>query len=300
MQQLIDRPVPKFFPRIFAPVREVFARRGGVMSLSPSMKLSEFFDSYVLPCFLIPTRAAKRNIDQYRESVRLWVKKTGDPPLEKITQEVASAFLARLAGRLWNNQPIRTNTIRKHCTAIQKILDLAGPRTRRNRIAAGLIAADLVYLERPAKQHRPVRDDFSLDEISLIFAACSSALQTSNLYGIPAAEWWRALFIFLPNTGLRIGTAMTATWEMFDTHYPGWLEIPPEAFKGGHQGGYFYVNSYARLALHQLRTFVSADQEISRRLFPWKNWPESANWLQECRRPRDILKSEDIYPFRYF
>ncbi|MCC6127434.1 MAG: tyrosine-type recombinase/integrase [Pirellulales bacterium] len=261
------------------------------------MRLSEFFDAFIIPNYLLATRAAPRNIDQYRETLKLWAELTGDPPLESIRQGTASAFVQGLTYRIFRGKQIGPNTIRKHCTALQKMLDLAGQRTRTTRIAAGLLSGELIYLERPPRQRKMVRDDFTLAEISSILNACHFAPQTTSLYRIPADVWWQTLYLFLMNTGMRIGSAMLADWEMFDPANPGWLDIPADCFKGRRQGGYFYVNTHARAALTRLREFVPKKLR-GKSLFPWSNWPKSQFWLQSCRR--QILNASDIPPRRRF
>jgi integrase len=285
---------PPAYLRLFDPLPPA-GRSRPTMRLSPNMTLSEFFAAHVLPAFLRPTNASKRNIDQYRESLKLWEAITAGPSIHQIGQATCAEFVAKLQQRKWRGARISVNTVRKHCVAVQKIIDLAGPRTRKNRVAVGLFCEEPPYLERPAKQTHPVRDDFSLDEIRAIIAACQAAVATDNLAGVPPTIWWTSLFLFLQNTGLRIGTAMCASWSMFDPHYPGWLDIPPAAYKGGRNGGYFYVNSHARKAIEQVRQLAGADCPS---LFPWKNWPVSANWLQRCRRK--IMDSSGLPGHRRF
>jgi hypothetical protein len=183
------------------------------------------------------------------------------------------------------------NTVRKLCTNFQKILDLAGPKNRRNRSPAQLLC-DVPYLERPEAVHESPDGDFTLDEIGAWLGVCGRAAHAKNLLGINPKRWWTSLVIFIYNTGLRIDTTMSVTWEMVDRKKPGWITIPAAIYKGRKCGGNFYINSHARAAIEALRT------RGRDRLFPWNGWPDSQRWLQEnrCR----LLRMTDIPLHRQF
>jgi integrase len=134
--------------------------------------------------------------------------------------------------------------------------------------------------------------DFTLDEVGMWLGVCSRAAKTSNLLGVDPRRWWRAIVIFGFNTGLRIDTIMSATWEMMDRKKPGWITIPSTIYKGHKRGGEFYVNRHARAAIESIRL------RSRERLFPWRGWPSSQRWLQESRRR--LLNQSDIPQHRRF
>lgn len=243
--------------------------------LSPSMTLGQFYDAYVLPVWRTASSTKTTAIDQ--AALNHWASLTGDPPLDAISAYDTAAFVERvklLPGK--NGRPISPNTIRKHCTALQFILDRAGPGDdRRLRNTARLIDRPPGF-QRPKYRKPPTIGALSLLEIGRWMRVCDQANTPAKMRPVVPTKWWRALVTFLYNTALRIETTLYLEWDMLAED--GWLTIPPEIYKGREHGGEFYVNRHARAAIESIRHWRF--QEI----FPWKNWPNSASWLHEQRR----------------
>jgi integrase len=261
--------------------------------LSDSLTLPAFYDAYFLP--MLRQNSAAGTVEQDRLALRRWVESTPNPRLRDIHDALAVEFVqvlaARKTGRGSAARPISANTVRKTCGHLQKILDAAGPKTRRRRRAA-CILDEVPYIERPAAVWQPPGKIYSLAEIGLWLSACPLAYQTKSLPGLDAPLWWRSLVIFAYNTGLRIETIMGATWPLVDRDLPGWITVPPAIAKG-QRGGFYYLNRFAREAIDGLGTHTMAGA-----LFPWGGWPKSANWLQACRRR--ILAKSELPPHRRF
>ena len=274
--------------------------RSAPVGITLDLRLSEFYAHYVLPVFREGKSADAKTLKQDRESLAYWIEFTGDPPMRLIDEVLCAAFVKRLKKQpgLKAGSTMAGETVRKHCTHIQTILDRAGPRNRRNRSGQSLfrdsdgMPCDAPYLERAKKRLKPANKDFKLMEIGAWLDACDYAIETDSLMGKTPRDFWRALVIFCWNTGLRIDTVMELTWAMVDAQEPDWIEIPGAIYKGGRQDFSTYLNAHARSAIESIHAL---GQE---RLFPWFNWPASQGWLQACRRK--ILAKTVLPPHRRF
>jgi hypothetical protein len=250
--------------------------RGG---LSPAMRLSEFFAAHAMPSYLVAGDAAPRNVDQYAESVRLWARATGDPPLAAIDGQTCDRFLAWLRARPGRRGgTLSPNTVLKHRVAVQKILDLAGPRSRSNPRAAarhGLFGDDddglpreAPLIMRPKKQSHAPSGGWTLREIGQWMDA-AAAWTKPALVGIEPGVFWVETTRFLFNTALRRETAVTVRRDMI---HRGWLTVPAALMKGGRRDHEIWLNRHAREAVERLTT---ADG----RIVPW---PHGLNYLSQC------------------
>lgn len=249
--------------------------------------LTDLYDLFVLPKRRVRQRSQPRTIEQDRNALAIWERLTGNPPLCRIDAATVEAFsdaYAECPGR--DAEHVSPNSIRKVCTHLQFILDAAGPEVRRDRPTAGIFDRRPPYIPRPPLRDKPAEDQFTLDEIQLLIEACRFAPRTTSLMGHDPATWWRSLFTFLYNTGLRIGSAIQAEWSMVDCDKPGWISIPAAIYKGGKVGHQIYLNRWARAAIDAVR------RPGQSRLFPWTDWPASNTWLHACRRK--ILESSTI------
>jgi integrase len=264
--------------------------------LSAEMTLAEFYERYVKPIVLEPRGAAERNLKQFDESLRYWRTFTGDPPLQRIDEWVCAAFVAgvsRMPGR--RGPRLAPNTIRKHCTQLQRLLDLAGPRSRQNRSGRGLLD-DVPYLERPPQEHHEPEDVFTIEELSAWLDACRHA-KRPRIPGLRPPVFWRSLVKFIYNVGTRIKTTILLEWSMVDgdvLRVPPRLRGRPDIYKGN-TGKTFTLNEAARDALAAVRT-------ADKRLFPWplraRSIDSTLSYVQKVRR--ELLALTDIPPQRRF
>ena len=129
-----DSPAP---PAVESPgVAQTASGAKNLFNAPPT--LGEFFEQYLLP--YCPPKTGERNVDQYRESLKLWADLTGNPSLDRINAMTTARFVTLLAQRTnRKGEPISDKTVRKHCVCIQFCLDRAGPPSRRWALNAGLI-----------------------------------------------------------------------------------------------------------------------------------------------------------------
>jgi hypothetical protein len=294
-RKLAASPTPATVPLAFRIFSAEESGSSSPNSPSPSWTLRQFVEWYVRPNYLAAKKRHPETFRCYDQVVRLWEELC--PGLRTLREIEADrrgcqAFVEKLKSRRGlKTSQISDNTVRKICTHAQKIFDLAGPINRNNRNAAQVMG-NVPYLERPSAVREAPDGDFTLDEIGMWLGVCREAQSTGNLTGINQKRWWSCLVIFCYNTGLRIDTVMSATWDMVDRRRPDWITIPARIYKGRKHGGDFYLNAPARAAIESLRL------RSKERLFPWRDWPASQGWLQECRRR--MLARTDLPEHRRF
>jgi len=275
--------VPQLHVESFAgPLRVVRAPQADSESknvLSPAMTLGEYYRASFRPA-KVARGSAKRNLDQYDQSINLWCRLTGDPPLEAIDDAVVDQFSAHLwtlPGRAKGSN-ISANTIRKHDTHLQAVLDRTGPpgSDRRTRRAHGLLAI-VPYLEKPKAVLRQTHDVYTVEEISRLLECAGAPIAPRYLAAELRKTWWQSLILATYNTGLRIGSVMALRWANVLTEADGltWLRV---GVKGGDQP-LIYCNTAGRQAIEQVRPI---GQRLGlERVF---HFPHDHTWLQAQRR----------------
>lgn len=260
----------------------VFDDRGSKRaSWSDQMTLSAFYHypGRGFRLMLERMRKSRRTLDQYDQSVGYWslyargkvdaaglAQSAGEPKLCEIGQDVLS-FQYVLAAVPRVGSP---NTIRKHVTHVQAVLDRTGPRARdkRLRLAVGLLG-EVPMLEKPAEFQHEVQDDFQTDEISAVLGACRVARTPAYLPTEQRSRWWRNLIVVACQTGLRIGSLQAARWDkLFLDRQHWWLIVPQK----GHKTTRVCVNQVAMTALEDQRAMTGSLDEIF-------HWPHEFNWL---------------------
>jgi hypothetical protein len=251
------------------PVAAVGGRRG----LSPALRLSELVAQWYKPVYLLARDARPRHYEQIDETISLWVALTNDPPLAEIDAWHTRDFVLGLKARPGRKYPtLGNNTVRKHCGAIQAILDLCGPPSRDNREGLGLLDAALVpYVSRPpADDSETAEDTFTLGELVQLIENADAA-ELPKLPGVSPGAYFRRLYTWTFNTGLRIGGTMMASWR-------GWhgdhLELRARVAAKGRKTKRIELNDAAQ----EIATSMQGiDPE---RIFPWpRAWPVSRHGL---------------------
>lgn len=273
-----------------SPPLRLYAGREAGGELSPHMSLSQFYYGFFRPVILLAQRAAKRNVDQYDQSISYWARFTQDPPLCQIDDRMVGLFmesLVELPGKK-AGEPISDNTIIKHCIHLQAVIDRAGPRgrTKSTRKAQRLIA-EVPYFERPVKRDKLPEDDFTLAEITAILRACRGC-ETPRYLKAPREReiWWRELLIGDFNLGLRIGSATRIEWARIRQDRTGWYAT---VVVKGRKEQRVYCNPAALQSFEFMRPITGHLPHV------W-HWPHGQHWLQEQRRR--ILAEADIPPER--
>lgn len=249
--------------------------RGG---LSGEMTLAQFVECYYKPVHLLTRDARPRNLEEVDQSTKYWVRFTGDPPLSAIDAYVLRDFvvgLKQLKGLKYAT--LSNNTVRKHCGAIQAILDLCGPPTRDRRDSVGLLDT-VPYVPRPPREGKPAEDCYTIEELRRLLENADAARLPTRIGDRPITPgtYHRRIYAIIFNTGMRIGGIMGVTWRHYhpDDRLPH-LWLPPGAAKG-RRGQRVELNPDALAIIESMRGF---DAE---RVFPWpRSWPASRHALYD-------------------
>lgn len=246
-------------------------------------RLTELYAHWILP-EIRRRRNSRRTLLEDATALRYWRQATGDPILKQIVPADCRRlreYLERLPGRL--EKKLSSETVRKHCRTIQQFLNLAGPvrgHQTDNLDLFGWVKVDgpdgqmiperkpVPYLKAPAKRWRPVRNILRPEEKLALFKVLEQATRPL-IGGIRPPAFWRAIFTWLDQTGMRIGTSLKITWEMLKGQI---LNTPAEIEKGKNDRQY-YVTTIALQAAEEIRNG-------SPRIFPY---PQSERQFHRYR-----------------
>lgn len=275
--------------RIFAAVRSPDV---GTHGLSADITLGELYERYVKPVYFVTSDAAPRHVEAVGESVKFWIAFTGDPPLVSINVWHARNFVVGLKSRPGRKYAtMSNNTVRKHCGAIQAILDLCGPASRDNREGLGLLDS-VPFVPRPPREEKPAEDCYTLEELRRLVENADAARQPRKIGGRPIAPgtYYRRIYALVFNSGLRIGSVMGMTWRHFHGDH---VLLPARSAAKGRAGKRVELNDQAREVIEAMRGF---DAE---RIFPWPHkWPASRQNLYA--RGHDLIRAVLPEPRRKF
>lgn len=239
-------------------------------------------------------RKSPRTIDQYDQSIGYWsLYARGSIDKHDVAKPgLSEPKLCQIAEDLLNFQYVlaavpglgSVNTIRKHVTHVQAVLDRTGPtksRDPRLRLAVGLLD-EVPLLEKPPEYEHEVMDDFETDEISLILGACRLAKVPEFLPPEQRPRYWRNLITVTANTALRIGSVVVdsselaapiggARWDGLSFHRGRtWLKVRQK----GRKEKSVCVNEFALAAIEDMRPLTGDRQQIF-------YWPHRLNWLHD-------------------
>lgn len=206
--------------------------------------LTEFYETYVLPCIRSPRDRSPATIEQDRVALRHWARITGDPPINKITQRTCALFMDALSDR-------SPATRRKIAIHLQFILDQAGPPDRRHRSAAGLLTV-VPYLERPESYPHEPKRAYTFQELEALIDATQRVTRSKAISLPNQALWWASLIRFAWHSALRRMNILNACWSWIKPD--GWLEIPASSYKQQKAERRFYLSTAARSAITRIRT----------------------------------------------
>lgn len=134
-----------------------------------------------------------RTIEAYENMLRHWEDLTDDPTFDEMDNITLHGFKA---GYLEYNSPASFNKERRHFMAI---INRMGPAMRKNPDGMGIIDR-FIYIK-PIREPRKIPRVATDMQVDAIYKACDIATWPRFQFGAP--EWWRALVVFLCNTGLR-------------------------------------------------------------------------------------------------
>jgi integrase len=208
--------------------------------------LCSFTEEWFIPQYLLARNppAKPGTIAEIRTAAEHWKAIANDPPLDSITTGRCREFLERLRERPGRGtEKISPDTVYKVCTALQDILNHAGPagqHCKRPAEESGLFGEDEYGRPRPAPwfpevsrgRHLP-RLPLTPEKIELLVAATTKATQPIVPECIPA-DWWSAFYRFLFWTGLRFRAGLATRRAWIQRHKDlVWLDVPAEFQKNG-------------------------------------------------------------------
>lgn len=181
--------------------------------LSNRMTLQEFHDAWYLPNVAIVRQNTDDTRYQREVALRYWAEFTGNPKLKDIDVTTMTRFMTGMRAKTKKNgEPyFAPATIRKHCRALMSVLDVAGPRTPKNRTAVHLIPTPPPFP--PVSVHCDVTYKTpTFAEFRQILAACQCAV-APQVPDCTPGQWWRSLYLVLYNTGIRREDILSARWR---------------------------------------------------------------------------------------
>lgn len=249
---------PELFLRR-ALIAEKWARASGRELFPAGVKptLLSFFESYYRPVRL--SDASPETLKSYQTVLKYWRLLTGDPPLSEVTAETLARHrdcLAKLRGKDPVSRLSR-NSVARHLSHLQAVLDKAGPPGFRNRDAQGIIDR-APWIRRPVPQPKEPR--FIPEERFNACYAAAAGMTIPDLDGFKPAAWWRALLVAAFNTQLRRRSLFEM--RMADIDWTaGRLTLAGARMKTG-RWHVVHLNAITMEHLRRIRT----DREL---VFPW-------------------------------
>jgi len=175
------------------------------------LTLEGFFNVHFLPRLMNVTPDHRRH---YRNTVNMWKRITGNPPLRLITPLTLAKFREALAGMLgYGGLPYSTTTIRHKFVYIGAILSAAGPAGPRCRDALGILTK-VPYIPLPPRQQK-MPEVVPLEFLDRCYRA-AQMMDKPLFMGITPEKWWRALLVIALNTALRRSSLLKLRWEYVD------------------------------------------------------------------------------------
>ncbi len=203
--------------------QELFDRKDG-------MTLTRFYSEWFVPECMAPD-ASKTYRDAFEVALRRWRFVTGDPPLEEIDNQLLRRyrdFCTQCRGKEPGSRA-SAMTVRNHLIYVCRLLRKAGPPGLGNHDAAALIS-QIPFVKLPRRNMR-APTIVPVEHINAVYQQ-ADAMMVPRLPGIDPPAWWRALLVFVWNTGLRRRSIFALRWEWLDESASRFV-VPPEAMKAG-------------------------------------------------------------------
>ncbi len=263
--------------------------------LSPQLRLAQLWEIYGKAVVCKAKKLSPETIAMYDDTIAYWSALTPDRAIEDIAEDDGADFLEGLRFQPGiKDEYLSPRTVARHAKDLQRILDLAGPRTRYGkwgRYCKGIVS-QVPYIEPPEVPIKLPNGDFKHEEVLALLAACNQAKLHEDYPGDPAV-FWRALITFLCATGLRIRETMDLRWEMISRQ----TLLIPAAIAKTKQERATYVPKQALDAIESLRGLAPTGKH---RIFPWPNWPSAGAWRWLHRRREQLVIAAGLPEGRRF
>jgi len=175
-----------------------------IANTQPSSRssLRQFFDLHYLPhCIEDPS---SRNLEGYRRAIDLWEELTSNPSLAEISGLTLSQFKSALMEFPFRGRTLSINTVIKHLSHVQWVLDQAGPPGRRQLKTAAGILPQVPFTKIP-KARSTYREETPTADIVRLFRVAGQHARFPRVRGLDPGKVWQALFAVQLCTSLRIG-----------------------------------------------------------------------------------------------
>ena len=190
----------------------------GAIAQSEKLTLSGFFRDYYRPLRLF--ESPRQSVEGYQQVINQWVLITGDPPLREITTASLATFRAALAERKGRDaEKLSANTIRRHLTTLQAVLDFAGPPAPRRRDSANILPQLAPWIRKPRAVEK-LPEVIPIDDLTKVYAAADAmtwpAVRNRDGSIVPPGQWWRSLISVAFNTQFRRRTLLSLRMSDID------------------------------------------------------------------------------------
>lgn len=191
--------------------------------------LSRFFNEQFIEFWIDAQQLNQKTRWSYTESIDIWKRTTGDPPVNMITPKTCSQFvtgMAELRGKQPGSKMMRSS-IGKHCRNCDTVLKTCGPRGRHNKFGQGVLDYEPPFIVIPKQEKNRPRRNWTVDEIKALYRA-TSVMTQPQVPDVSPSDWWAAFVLCGFYAGFRIGTLLSIRYDMINEH---WIEVPGSCAK---------------------------------------------------------------------
>lgn len=241
--------------------------------------LTEFFDQRFVPVWIK---------GKGLESMKLWNLYVGHVSMSEVDDLVIAKFIGDLSKHRGKKPgtTLKPSSIAKHCTQLDTIFKLTGPKTRSNRLGQRMIL-EPPFVDSPKVKKSPPKTAWNIDDMRAMYAKCDG-MTKPVVEGTTTAHWWRTILTVGWFVGLRIFEMLHFTKAMIEGV---WLTIADNIAKGG-KGTRHYLHQ--EVAEH-IKQFDRAD-DVPILLYP--KWGRGRRLLYDYLRV--LERSAGIHETKLF
>lgn len=167
------------------------------------LTLRQFYEAYY-----DKSELAESTKQKYKYELQCWEKRTPDPPIGQITNDVVAGFRQAMIDDEYCGE-----TINSYWTDLRGFLRLASPEGPHNPRGMDVIPR-CPYMKPAIEEHgRPKR--ITIADLGTFYETCRLAKHPSRT-GVEAPELWRTLVVLAYFTGLRKGDLLSLTHNQIE------------------------------------------------------------------------------------
>lgn len=244
------------------------------MSEAKLPTLSEFFDQRFVRVWIDGNNLDSKTRRSYYESMKLWNLYSGNPSLSDIDDLKIADFKFALAKHRGKKpgSVLQPSSIAKHCTQLDTIFKLTGPRTRSNKLGQRLLL-EPPFIDSPKVKKNPPKSVWSIDELRAMYTA-ADGMTKPVVEGMTTPHFWRTLIAIGWFVGLRIYELLHFSKQMIEGV---WLAVANEIAKGD-KGTRHYLHAEV------LEHIALIDRKDGEPLLVYPKWLKSSRMLYDYLR----------------